>query len=304
MYSSFLQSPEWEKFQQYLGRKTWQVDGELLIQLKLPFDFNYLYSPRPRIENADSFLMQIKVIAREEKTLFLKIDPEMQGKSDFSMEVGLPADPLQPRKTILLDLSKSEEELLAAMHEKTRYNIRLAERHGVFVYQSNDFPTFWNLLRETAQRDGFSTHTRDYYEKLLVVKSDDFSSELFFAKYQGRVLAAALVNFYRNYRSLTSIVKYGSQTSEHAVATYLHGASSRENKKVMPPHLLHWRIMLEVKRRGFQYYDFWGIDEKRWPGLTRFKKGFGGQVVEYPDSFDVVYRPFWYLIYQVGRKVI
>ena len=69
----------------------------------------------------------------------------------------------------------------------------------------------------------------------------------------------------------------------------------------MAPHLLHWRIIQEAKRRGFQYYDLWGIGEKRWPGLTRFKKGFGGEMVHYPPSIEIVYRPLRYRLYRLAR---
>ena len=84
--------------------------------------------------------------------------------------------------------------------------------------------------------------------------------------------------------------------------TYLHGGSSREHKELMAPYLLHWRIMEEAKRRGMAQYDLWGIDGDRWPGVTRFKKGFGGSGVFYPPSLEVVYRPLWYKIYRVMKE--
>ena len=87
-------------------------------------------------------------------------------------------------------------------------------------------------------------------------------------------------------------------------ATYLHGASSRKNKELMAPHLLHWRIIQEAKKRGLGQYDFGGIDEKKWPGVTRFKIGFGGSVVEYPPSVDIIYKPILYKIYRLARKFI
>lgn len=329
---SFLQSEEWEKFQRSLGRKTWRILGKLVIQYTLPLGLNYLYCPRPDIgqETRNTFFEEAKKIAVKEKSVFLKIDPGIPGdrssenchsqldwessilkrwimywipagvyprlrsgarmtqKSNFFVfGRSVPAKSLQPRKTIMLDLSKPEEELLSAMREKTRYNIRLAERKSVGVYQSDNFEIFLRLLQETAKRDEFHTHERQYYEKLLAIQSENFSNKLFFADYRGKTLAAALVVSY--------------ETRSHKIMTYLYGASSREHKEVMAPHLLHWRIIQEAKKRGFQWYDFWGIDESRWPGLTRFKKGFMGEIIEYPHSIDMVYKKCIYKIYTMVK---
>ena len=86
-------------------------------------------------------------------------------------------------------------------------------------------------------------------------------------------------------------------------ATYLHGASGSFHRDVMAPYILHWRIMQDAKQHGFKKYDLWGIDEERWPGVTRFKTGFGGTVVEYPKSIDIVFRPMWYKAYRIIKKM-
>jgi lipid II:glycine glycyltransferase (peptidoglycan interpeptide bridge formation enzyme) len=116
------------------------------------------------------------------------------------------------------------------------------------------------------------------------------SNEFFFAKMRedhGEVLAAALVNIDHD---------LGTDTSS---ATYLHGASSRSHRELMSPYLLHWRIIQAAKRRNIRYYDFWGIDEKRWPGITWFNTGFGGSHIEYPLSLHIIYRPVWYCVYKL-----
>lgn len=289
--SSFLQSPEWEEFQKSLGKKTWRVDGVLVIRHDLPGGLNYLYCPRPA-GMTEKLLLEMGRVTKEEHSLFLKIDPLIEPKfKDLKSEV---SDPIQPGKTVVIDLQKSAEELLRGMHEKTRYNIRLAERKSVEVSArgagsvTHDIKSFWGLLRETAERDRFHTHPQSHYEKLLSVHSSDFSNEIFFAECKGKVIAAAIINFYK----------------ASATATYLHGASSREYRDIMAPHLLHWWITQEAKKRGFKHYDMWGIDEKRWPGVTRFKKGFGGRLVEYPDSLDIIYRKNLYWLYKLARKFL
>lgn len=279
MTGAFLQSKEWEAFQQAAGARTWRVEGVLVIARALRFGFSYLYAPRPR-SMGQEFFLRIGELARRERAVFLKIDPREELPA--VREPTHTSRALQPRETTIVDLNKSEQELLGDMHEKTRYNIRLAERRGVSA-ATGTFDMFWKLLTQTTERDGFYAHPKEYYDKLLEVRSDDFSNELFFAEYNGVVVAAALINFYQG------------------TATYLHGASSNEHRNVMAPHALHWRIMQEAKARGCTHYDFWGTDAKRWPGLTRFKQGFGGTMSECPLSVDVAYRPFWYHLYALTR---
>ena len=86
-------------------------------------------------------------------------------------------------------------------------------------------------------------------------------------------------------------------------ATYLHGASSRRHRDVMAPHLLQWHMIKEARQRGCGVYDFWGIDEQRWPGVTRFKRGFAGREITYPQSVDVVHRPSAYAAYRMAKKI-
>lgn len=294
MQISFLQSPEWEQFQNSVGRKTWRSQGVLILQHHLYRFFNYLYCPHPSFNSIDQekFFQEIRALAQKEKSIYIKIDLLKDLRfTNYDLRVKEVLS-LQPQKTTILDLQKSEEELLRAMREKTRYNIRLAERKDVRITKQESkskeaFEVFWRLLAETAEREGFSLHEKIYYKKLLEIKTDSFSNELFFAEFQGKVMAAALVNFYRT----------------SGTVTYLHGCSSREYREVMAPHLLHWRVIQEAKKRNFSSYDFWGIDEKKWPGLTRFKTGFGGTTVVRPEAVDVVYRSFWYTIYKIAKKL-
>lgn len=289
---SFLQSYEWEKLQEAIGRKNWRIEGHLVIQHDLPQGFNYLYAPHlPHL--TDQFLHQARMVALQEKSLFLKIDPH--GKTE-EWELDIMgwqfSDFLQPQKTIILDLTKTEDELLNEMHPKTRYNVRLAEKHGVNVFKckthdiKEHLDMFWDLLTETAGRDVFHLHVKHYYQKLLTLQGQNFSNRLVVAEHRGKALAAAIINYY------------------HDTATYLHGASSSINREVMAPHLLHWRIIQDAQKNGFKKYDLWGVDEEKWPGVTRFKLGFGGQIVEHSKSIDIIFRPMWYRAYKILRKIV
>jgi len=306
MSNSFLQSAEWEEFQHSVGRKTFRVDGVLLIKRPLGFGRSYFYIPRIDIRylilDINNFLHKIEVLAQKEKVIFLRWEPVEQ--YPISNIPALPAGrqypiykvaDVQPSKTILLDLKKTAEELLTDMHSKTRYNIRLAEKKGVTVREAGvtEFETFWELMKETTGRDGFRAHDKEYYKKMLSLTPsplsqrargyDELQIKLFFTAYEGKILAAGIFVFYGD------------------TMTYLHGASTPEHKEVMAPYALHWQMIKFAKQQEYARYDFYGIDEKKWPGVTRFKKGFGGEEVKYPGCYDIVFSKGWYKVYKLSR---
>jgi len=297
----FLQSSEWEEFQKTMHRRTWRVESALVVRHKIGRGgFNYLYVGKPKLpENVEVFVNEIKKIADAEKSLFTRIDRAERSDAlpphDPLLARGRIGRSMQPQRTIMLDLSKTPEQLLGAMHEKTRYNIRLSEKKGVQIKKvlrrnaKEDFAIFWDLLTQTAKRDRFHTHSRAHYEELVETRSEQFSNELFFAEHEGKVIAAAMINFYHPVLGVPG------------VATYLHGASSAEARSVMAPYALHWHIVGEAKARGFGHYDFWGIDERKLPGVTRFKRGFGGDEVLYAPTVEIVYRPFLTGLYGVAK---
>jgi lipid II:glycine glycyltransferase (peptidoglycan interpeptide bridge formation enzyme) len=179
------------------------------------------------------------------------------------------------------------------MKQKARYNIKVAEKHGVRARISNqpekDFEEFWRLMQLTAKRDKIKSHPKDYYFKQLSFFGGDKNGvtemKLFLAEWRNKIIAANIVVF------------FGGR------ATYLHGASDYEKRHLMAPYLLQWEQIKEAKKHGCAKYDFWGIDEKKWPGVTRFKKGFGGEEVEYLGAWDYVFQPTWYKVYRLARKL-
>ncbi|MDP3772587.1 MAG: peptidoglycan bridge formation glycyltransferase FemA/FemB family protein [bacterium] len=290
---SFLQSPGWEEAQRRAGFQTVRAAGILLIRRELRAGWCALYAPRPSFPDGATanFFSAAEGVARVERALFLKVDPLVSitppvRRWHFSYS-------LQPQESIILDVHESEEELRAALHPKTRYNISLAARHGVVItpmqnkFLKDDSALFWTILRETAARDGFALHPRHYYDALAAVRDPSCGNEFFFARYQGKIIAAALMNV----------------CQRTGTATYLHGGSRAEYRAVMAPHLLQWSMIMNAKMRGLRWYDFWGIDAERWPGVTRFKKGFGGVAIHYPSSFDVIYRPLPAWAYRVITRL-
>jgi len=288
----FLQSHEWGEFQKFLGRKVWRGGDALLTKMPLLVGKSYLYSAGEiGIKNYESIIPNVlkaaKEIAKEENVIFFKFEP-------MSSDAGIAGEleragckksvkAIQPQQTIILDIVKSEEELLAGMHQKTRYNIGLAGKkesrirnHGSPIEESV-LDAFWDLLHKTAAKDDFFPHPKEYYKKLLELPI----ASLFVVEHQGKIIAANIV------------ILHGGR------ATYLHGASCYEYRNLMAPYLLHWETIRYAKEHGISEYDLWGIDEVKWPGLTRFKRGFGGKEVEYAGSYDYVFQPMWYKLYML-----
>lgn len=291
---SFLQSSNWLEFQKSLGRKVWQIDSVGIIKHNLPFGKSYLYAPRLRFSSfggqarCEDWINRIKQIAKKEKAIFLKL--EFEDDVDEKLLKNFRKSPnIQPKKTLILDITKSEQELLNQMHYKTRYNIKLADKKGISVKRDKSkFEDFWQLIQETSKRDGFRPHLKEYYRGILEIPE----VELFSAEYpasgasKNKIIAANIMVFYDKQ------------------AIYLHGASDYEHRNLMAPHLLQWEQIKEAKKRGCIEYDFWGIDEKKWLGVTRFKKGFEGKEIAYPGAYDLVFQPIWYKIYQIAKRIL
>lgn len=298
--SQFLQSWQWGEFQAKVSGEVWRIgvldNGKLVASAKiiskdLPIGKKYFYCGRGPIfaggawtEVAGAMILkEIARLARAEDIMFLRFDPVFP-LTDFKRSITKTID-VQPSQTIILDLSLSEAEILKNMHQKTRYNIRLAEKRGVKIVEADvsRFEEFWQLLTSTGDRDEFNLHGRSYYKNMLQL--DRNFMKLFFAEFKGKPIATALVSFFGD------------------TATYLHGGSANEDRDVMAPYLIQWHGIKLAKANGQKYYDFHGIDEAKWPGVTRFKKGFSGKEINYPGTFDLIYDQGWYSIYKMVRKI-
>lgn len=224
----------------------------------------------------------------DKRAIFIRFEPAEtpapgEGEFQFSKTINL-----EPAETLVLDLAKSDSDLLAQMHPKTRYNIRLAEKKGVAVELKDavseaDISEFLRLINLTGTRDGFRLHPASHYRRLLTESQGMIKLGL--ASYEGKNIAAGLFSFW------------------HDQATYLHGASDNEFRNVMAPYLLQWAAIKEARRRGCQSYDFYGIDAQKWPGVTRFKQGFGGQKRKLPGTYDAVISPVKYNLYRLLRII-
>lgn len=323
---SFLQTLAWKEFQERAGKQSELLvvtEGgaillsALMIRHALPLRKKYFYIPRGPVLSRELSKDKINEVLRffvkrlgeltQPRTLYFRFEPEMAGGNEkISWDSIVSAAGLkktkaevQPRETLILDIRGSEDEILKEMHQKTRYNIRLAKKRGVRVRQSNDpadVDTFYSLLEKTTEREKFKGHGTDYYKTQLKVLGAKDMASLFIGEIEenGKTIpvAANLLVFYNNQ------------------ATYLHGASDYNYRQLMAPHLLQWAGITAAKKKGFAKYDFWGIAskgsqmEKAWSGITRFKLGFGGEKTEYVGGYDLVTSPTWYMIYNTAKKLI
>ncbi len=316
---SFLQSWEWGEWQAHLGRTVSrfkiiddsgeQVASTQLIKMPLPFGRYYLYAPYGPV-GAKNYEFGIKnyewlLGCLKEKfinAVFIRIESKDSPLAPHPSPL-IKTKNIQPGKTLLIDLTKPEEQLLSEMHHKTRYNIKLAQKHGVEIKDEFDISIGHGLfakeavglIAETAKRQGFKGYGSGYYNKLIdflaISNRGDLNLRIYKAVYQNQILASAIM------------VDFGQ------TRVFLFGGSSEENKSVMAPYLLHWTAMRDAKSMGLNFYDFWGIETASGstPGFVRFKLGFGGKEQQYAGAYDVVIKNFMYKFYsgmRFGNRVI
>ena len=219
-------------------------------------------------------------------------DPQVAGwLSDLRFNRSF--EEIQPQHSLLVSLKGSEEEILAQMHSKGRYNIKLAANKGVSVRVANSeegLTVFNELTKETATRNKISVHPGAYYEKLMGLLWGEERGDILIAEHDGKPLAAIIVEYLGHY------------------ATYLHGASSSEGRNLMPTYLVQWEAMKRAKGHGADWYDLRGIGPEGEPnhpyaGLRDFKTKFGGEEVTYIGAYDLVLDPVRYAVYRGGQRL-
>lgn len=270
-----------------------------IIKREIYLGKNYLYIPHgPEMDFSEmtggfrdpvnNFVKHLKDLAGRHKSIFVRAEPLADNVAQLLVEAGFRKSKkqTQPKRTVIVDLGGNETDILGRMHHKTRYNIKVAEKNNIVVEESRDLKSFIELLKKTTERDGFSSHPAEYYRDLAAFFSGpgELQVKLFLALLDGRPVAGAVVLIHGD------------------TGYYLHGASDYEYRSMMAPYLLHWRIIGLFKKDGLKYYDLWGIDAKKWPGVTRFKLGWGGRTVEHPGSFELSVSTFWHLAYKLAVK--
>jgi lipid II:glycine glycyltransferase (peptidoglycan interpeptide bridge formation enzyme) len=304
-----LQLAAWGKLKAQFGWKPlWVANSKAGAQIlfrKLPLNFSIAYIPKgPLGSDWTTLWPEIDRLCREQHAILLQVEPDAFEGSTKLPEAGwlegfkIETDTIQPRRSSLVNLSQTEEEILAAMKQKTRYNIRLAEKKGVTVQLSKDLKNFHRVSQVTAERDGFFVHSQDYYQKAFQYFAEGGHVALFEARLDSQALAYLML-FINGER-----------------AWYFYGASDDAYRNLMPAYLLQWEAMRYAKARGATLFDLWGVpdeDEEKlesdfmnrsdglW-GVYRFKRGFSGRIVRSLPAYIKVYNPLLYKLYQAYRN--
>ncbi len=318
---NILQTPAWGQLKTKfgwswdivtVGNPQWPEAGALILYKPLPLHLGTLaYIPRgPVVDWANEGLaahlfLAIEARIRQRRAWALWVEPELRDTPENRarlerLELRASTHTVQPPRTILVDIGGSEEAILAAMKQKTRYNIRLAERKGVTVREGtlDEAATFYGLITETGSRDAFGIHSEAYYRQALALFQAKGNGALLLAEVEGEPVAGLMV------------------FALGATAWYFYGASSNRHREKMPPYALQWAAIRWAKAHDCTTYDLWGIpdadeaaleaqfetrDDDLW-GVYRFKRGFGGQVTRYVGLWEKSLHPLYPLAQRLWRN--
>jgi len=310
--TGFMQSSWWAEFRSASGYEHFGVmlknagailGGAVVLKFTYADDHCFYYVPEGPVVPSDQavagavFDATLAAIedhrrAEPKQVSHLRIEPRWQRLPRFVSRFQ-PVRPFsdvffEPRNTQCIDLRVSEEAILAQMKQKGRYNIRVAQRHGVSVVQDRSeqgLADFQRIYEETAERQGMNAKPPHYFQALLSLLTPRNCGSLFFAEHQGARVAAAVVVF------------FGRR------ATYFYGGSLDSRREVMAPYLLHFEIMRAAKALGHDWYDLWGTaphdkPDHPWHNITVFKRKFGGVALDFVPTLDYVYDAAAYEHYQ------
>ncbi|ACH93525.1 lipid II:glycine glycyltransferase FemX [Borrelia duttonii] len=320
---NYLQSKLWAVVKQNFSKQSaWkaialnnnQFNKILVMQRRLFGNFYLSYVAHPefsnkRIEdiNIDKINNQIKKFSENirqylhKNTIFVRYDL-MFYTSRSSKDKYIPLkvkfknlkksfDDIQPSNTTILNLNDSIDNIKAKMKKKTRYNINLSNKKNIKVIIDDDFKyfdEFYELYKETAQRDKFAIHSKDYIKHLIKAFKEDKHStiKLIIALHNEKLISGIIVGIYKD------------------KATYLYGASSNTNRHLMPNYAVQFETIQMLKKLSITEYDFLGIPptaDTKHPlfGLFQFKTGFGGTIIHRIGCYDFVYKKFLYNIYNI-----
>ena len=281
-----------------MGIDVVRVNDWRLTFHKIPFTpFTIGYFPKGPMPT-EATLATLATLAREKNAIFVQLEPNILSSTklrSYEATKLLPSHhPLFTKYTFVLDLTKSEEELLKAMHPKTRYNIRVAQKHGVIITNDDSphaFNEYLRLTRETTKRQGFYAHNETYHRRMWEILHHAGIARLWTASLNGKILAAWIIFVWKD------------------TIYYPYGASSREHRDVMAPNLLLWEIARWAKQNGYKKFDLWGAlgpnpdPNDPWYGFHRFKEGFNPALVEFVGSYDLILNPLLYRLYTVADTI-
>ena len=316
---NFLQSKEYGKMNEILGEKVFYEDfngeGWAVMIVRDAKRGRYLEIPcGPLIdwknkEKTEKIFEKIKKIAKREKCVFIRIRPQLRENKE-NLEIleglGMKKSPmhLAAEHTVIIDLSASEEEMLSRMRRQTRYEVRRAEKLGIEVKKDNSkeiFDEFFKVQSETAKRQNFIPPSL----KTLLAEKEAFGENImiYVAKIKSEKIMSARNETPKKQGSeedSEQAIAYGLIIKNGIEADYYEAASTELNHKLPGAYAVIWQAMKDLKKEGIKRFNLWGIappnqPNHRYAGVTTFKTGFGGEVVEFVPAHDLVINRVKYL---------
>lgn len=312
----FLQSQQWRDIKEKLGNKTFDAGKVWFQTTKVPALNKFIgYIPRAKLEDIDWNLL--KEAGQKANCVYISIDPsdlnvdtrdlilELKGKNPkLSFSNGIPTHLIE---NAVIDISKSEDELLANMKQKHRYNLKLSQKNGVqFKIGSSEemFEEFLKLYNETVKRQNYFGRSENYlrtvWGELGSEKRETGSFEQTGDSQQAAQTMIATV--YYEGKALSSWMLFLYEDTIY----YPYGGSSDEHKNVMATYTLVWELIKWGKEHNYKYLDLWGIEKDsrgEYDGFSRFKLGFGGDHIIYEDTIDFVIDKGLYSFLKVAQNL-
>ena len=287
-----LQSWEWGEFREAWGNKVVRLPNFQIIFSKIPLTSltigTVIRGPMPN----RTMLNELRIMGKKHNAIFIKLEPNYAVRKDemkcadkekyvklLKDNGAVPGKTLFTPTTFWIDLTPPEEDLLKSFSSKTRYNIKLAQKHGVQVQEDNSdraFEKYLELTKETAKRQGFYAHTQKYHRLLWQHLRPARIAHLLTASYRGEIITTWVLFAWKDF------------------LYYPYGASTDKYKNVMANNLMMWEAIKLGKKLGLKTFDLWGREEGK--GFTKFKEGYNPKVVTFIGTWDlptsILYRPY------------
>ncbi len=303
MAKHFVQSPEWGKFKTEYGTPAIQVGEIQYTKHHIPFTKSFFgYCPKVDPVAIDFGLLRKSLVENDCININFDVPNVLEGSVEEkkALEIFRKHDcVLSPRdqfarSNVLIDLTKSEEELMSAMHNKQRYNAKYAEKNGVYLKIADSqagFEQFWDLFEATSIRQKYYIRPKSYYQKIWDIFHPSGVAQILTAMYKDEPLASWMLFLYDN------------------TLYYPYGGSSETHKNLFGSTFLGWQVILFGKQQNCATFDMWGASDDPnnkddpWWGFTNFKMKFGGQYVKYMHSYDFVANVSVYKMFSIANDL-